>query len=681
MNIDENDFDFSLHAAYVGESAVGRSRGKSRQQPQQRVKTADVRLSQTAVVGGPKRGGTSSVSASSRTSRAPRIINDGRLMLDGSAPPKVRTSQGGFDHAKEISPLEMRYTGINRAIPTRRQRNSRLEKFVAAHEIPEGGSGQVVRVGGFVSDQIRQEIAVDFPHWVVLRDSYLTQLQELSQLVVKGKIDASDVARRQQFLLLLLALRKVSIRIVSEYKLQAEMTIQTAEVEHKLAAKSIKTYIETMPASLNYLDCEPFTTWVGARTLLNPLVSTQSINGAEALINLGKGGGLALDLRFMNDEELADSQEANEVLWSVNCEVAKRTEQHQHRHGNRHANERRNAAAVAVEDEYEEDMDRLRQVQQQHVIDELVPATSEGLLIVPQSRGLKIFLQGKSFLIHAWKQWRKAYLIRVRIPIMHELRAKAVLRKCFQMLNRNVWQCVKYRALQRHYHQKITVITFDAWKEYLKWCRRFHKIHNKSVRRIKRLFLRAMRRFADDVYDVRRFRYNNDMRHKKICFKGFKYNVILTKYELKKRLELMSSASLMERNTCIRCFSRWVQRSRLVHKLDDLEELVENTLAKAALIRWYLATRPVESNEPKLSFAERMKLRITTASANDGIMGGFTALISSTRNGDQPQHSPPPQQQQQVDEKAEAEIRRRNEERRRARVRGAWKLAAAGGLE
>ena len=638
--MDDNNLDFILHAAYAGAGEINQ-RGKKG--------GGKVQLSKTVGAGAKPRGARR---------KNPKAVRDDGLMLDGTSPPKLRVGASGFDHSKEMNNVEIRHTGINSAIPTYRQRNSRLEKLVPANEIPRGGTHrQGVPVGGFVSEQTRMEIAVDFPHWVTLRDSYMKQLSELTLLVSKGKIEVSDKPRRQQFLLLLLALRKVSIRIVSEYKFQAEMTIQTSVVEHKMAAKNIKAYIDSMPTCLDYLDCEPFITWIGARTRLNPLLHTRCLDSTESEIG---ESGLAYDLKFMNDSEFADCQEAGDVLWGIHYEDRKK--QDKKLRSVLHQPEQRRNAAVVVDEEEQNEMDKVRREHQEHVIADLMTATESCLQSSTHSRDLKLFLLGRFFTKHAWKMWRKAYLIRVRIPVMDHARIRAILRNSFQALNKNVWQCIKYRGLQQHYNQRIMVITFDAWKEYLKWCRRFRKIHKKSINRVKGLFLRAMKRFTDDVYDVRRFRFNNAMRNKRICFKGFKSNVILCKYELKKRLELMSSASFVERHTCQRCFYRWVQRSRFVHKFDELEELVENGFLKAALIRWFLATRPVESNEPKLSFAERMKMRITLG----GLRAAFTTRVESSEPDE---------------EKRRQAAFQLNEAKRRARMKRAWEHSRKNGGE
>ena len=647
MNFDDEYYDYALNAAYVTGGEVSQSNRNRRAGGR-----GGVKLSQTVGV--------------SKKKSTRLVRNNEGLMLDGSLLPNVRVGAGGFDHKKEMTDTEIRFTGINRVIPTRRQRNSRQEKLVSANEIPKGSTHrQRVTVGGFVSEQTKQEIAVDFPHWVTLRDSYMLQLSDLANVVSKRNIDAAETGHRQQFLLLLLALRKVSIRIVSEYKFQAEMTIQTSEVEHKMAAKKIKAYLESMPTCLDFLACEPFESWIGVIPRLNPLLNVRCLDGTAAELS---ESGLANDLKFMNDDEFVDCNDASQILWGIHHERTHgKVEYRIMRDTLSPDSTRRNAVQY---EGMKEDFSELRQRHQQDVINQLVPATNLGLLKSSQSRELKVFLTGTKFLRRSWKMWRKAYLIRVRIPVMDQQRAKAVVRKCFQELNKNVWQCVKYRALQKHYQQRISIITFDAWKEYLKWCRRFRKIYIKSKRRVLRLFFSVMRRFADEIYDVRRFRYNNAMRNKKNCFKGFKYNVILSKFELKKRLENMSSASFMERHSCQRCFSRWVERSRIVHQLDELEELVESRLLKAALIKWLLATKSTDSTEQKLSFADRLrKIR-----AESTIIGGLKAL-AFTPKVDVVGTAEQNLMSEEKELQAEIEQRRRLKEidlKRKTRMKKAW---------
>jgi len=678
MLLSDQDLDYSLHAAYIGGGdSETRRRGQGPLSAADNIKLKkaarqkQLRQSASAAELGAKR----DVLPPSTKRERLRPKDDGlHRQLDGSPHPTLRFLKPGFDPKQGATDTELRHIGVAKAIPTTRARNSRLERFVDASEIPRGANSHTQRVGisgAVISQHEAMELAVQMPQWITLRESYMKQLYELAQLVSRGKIKENDDARRQQFLLLLVALRKVSIRIVTEYKFQLDMASETREPEYMTAARSIKPYILSMVTCLDYLSVQPFLSWIGVQTTSNPFLSTARIDGASAELD---GASLAYDLRFVNAEDMHACVEMSSVLAIV-------VEQDQKKQERRRLRAEQGLAAVQdappaedLDDDEQEEIRALQDDQFQRKIGTLVESTHSSLARVPQSRGMKVILAGKSSMKMWWRKWRKAFIIHVRIPVAIRSKNRVILRKCFDVLTRNVWQCVKFRALQQHYLQRITTFTFEAWKEYLKWCRKFQRVRDKSVKRVKRTFLRAMRRFADEVYDVRRFRYNNDMRNKKICFTGLKRNVTLTKFELKKRLEKMSSASFMERHTCQRCFHRWVGRSRLVHRLDDLEELVELSLLKVALVKWYLCSRGDEASGPKRSFAERMKLavRATASSSTGSAVGGWTSNflggMAVTKNATR---------EREIDEE-EAERARRlrvAEEGRRARMANA--LAAA----
>ena len=600
MQIHERDLDFLLSAGYHSLEGVSGNGGGKRVPPKRPLGAAAPVLSRT--VGG---------AAGKKTGK--KTVRRKHETLDGLPLPRIRTATGGFDF-KDLSAVEVRHSGLNVAIPSkRRNRATRIEAFVEAKEIDSDFRQHVSLGGGIVSEQEAEEIAVQFPQWMTLRDSYLAQMRDMYVSLSRSSSLLQDDARRQHFVLLLLALRKVSTRIIGEYKHHADRAAASKSAEHKSAARNIKQYLLTMPSCLDHLNVQPFVSWIGVNPVLNPLLSTMSIAGSSAAIH---GNRLAFDLE-MNTEEIELTLNMGSVLWEVVSAAADKKKRRQDFSGVVHNQD--DAGNDDDDDDDDDDQDGVdnEEAARRHSarIKSLMEGGHTGIIRAAKSRLLKVFLTGKQPLKHWWKQWRKEFNIHARIPVLKRARERNTKRKCFDLLTQNVWQCAKYRALQQRYHDRITVITFDAWREYLKWCRRFHKVHSKSVKRVKRLFFRAMKRFADEVYDLRRFRYNNNMRYKVVCFKGLRQNVILSKFELKKRLERMSTANFVDRHTCQRCFVRWAKRSRLVLKLDSLEERVESAFMKAALVRWALLTWPMLPSQPKLTFAEKMKLRLTAAFA------------------------------------------------------------------
>lgn len=655
MQIQECDLDFLLSAGYHSDSnGKGRgSRNSATGNAAGRVKK--VVQKRPSGPGKPELSRTTVGVPTGKKKRRATVVPE---TLDGLPVPHIRTTTGGFDFST-LNAVEARHSGANRAIPSkRRNRSTRVEAFVEAKEIGPDFRQHVSLGGGIVSEQQAAETAVQFPQWITLRDSYVAQLRDMFGILLSMSSSLlQDDARRQHFVLLLLALRKVSTRIIGEYKHHVDRAVATSSAEHRGAARIIKKYLLTMPSSLDYLNLEPFASWIGVNPVLNPLLCSTSIAGASAAIY---GNRLAFDLE-MNPEELELTQSMGSVLWRV---ISRRR---------RDYGEEKNEDAEnddgdddgGEDDDKDNGCDRDRDGAANERIKMLMEGGHTGIVGATKSRLLKLFLAGKQPIKHWWRKWRKEFNIHARIPIMKRAREKQTKRRCFDLLAQHGLQCATFRALQRRYHDRITVITFDAWKEYLKWCRRFHKIYAKSVKRVKRLFFRAMKRFSEEVYDLRRFRYNNNLRYKVASFKGLRQNVILSKFELKKRLERMSTANFVDRHTCQRCFFRWACRSRLVLKLDSLEERVEGAHMKAALVRWALHTWPVLPAQPKLTFAEKMKLRLNAAFA--------PSVAPSTRPlelGNQLEDTDRAQR--------ERELFQRNDEARRQRMRNARDFALRG---
>ena len=221
-----------------------------------------------------------------------------------------------------------------------------------------------------------------------------------------------------------------------------------------------------------------------------------------------------------------------------------------------------------------------------------------------KSRDMKVFTMGLAPLRSYWYLWRRVYANNLKLNEALTIRQQRNRRICYDRLVQNVWQSVKFRELQQNYQRRVIVICFGAWAEYRRWCKQFQSIYSRSILHVKRMHMIAFKRFANDCNEVRLFRKKVKTRAYSLCFSALKRNTVLTKYELKKRLQYGKMSLFYDKLLCQRILSRWQKRNHLVVKIDELEEFLELIHLKQGLIKWYISTFGPRSERRARSIAK-----------------------------------------------------------------------------
>jgi hypothetical protein len=114
----------------------------------------------------------------------------------------------------------------------------------------------------------------DMNEWISLRQNYVAQIEALDKYErVTGASQVLSEISLPNFYALLVALRKISLRIVENYRmmvLQKEVPMNMLEVHN---------HIVSMATDLNCLDRPPFTEWTGLHLSLNPFVCGYRLDG------------------------------------------------------------------------------------------------------------------------------------------------------------------------------------------------------------------------------------------------------------------------------------------------------------------------------------------------------------------------------------------------------------------
>lgn len=268
----------------------------------------------------------------SRRSRRRKGGDGPSMTLDGKVSPAIRIVSPDID-STQFSEEELRTSGMLAGIAPRTAGQNWPRAALATPEGMETTYKRTPALGGFVREEVKKEIYVDLPHWITLRESYLQQLGSLVHAMSSDSTQAPGDGDRRHFILLLVAYRKVTIRILGEFRFQQLQlhqdlaNVKTANDTALLqplydAVTERSSYINSIADSLNWLDIEPFVSWIGLSTSWNPLLTPTRLDGSPAVRQrTGQGAGTS-DIQMPRELVLSENDamtcsELNATLWQL----------------------------------------------------------------------------------------------------------------------------------------------------------------------------------------------------------------------------------------------------------------------------------------------------------------------------------------------------------------------------
>jgi len=534
------------------------------------------------------------------TRRMPSAHNDDVYhMLDGTMPETTQMVHS-FDHSN-LTHTELFNVGMQKMIPSdAKHKQTNIQQLASPSAMLAAGTHfkKSTNLQGAVALSVKQQAVSKMPEWLDLRDNYMRQMRICASKIItsakEGDVQFLNASTKQHFTLLLIALRKVTIRILQEYEYQ--MGVYVSDIENDTARetlRSLEEYLTEVPNCLDFINQEPFLSWLGLETTLNPLLTVHRLDGSPALLSNLHGAATRLHpLLEMNEDDIDHSLDMSALMWRIfKAEQARPKRPFRSKKGSKESVQ--NSASDSEEDEHEEafvallyrdeaDDDRIKLL-----IKQADKAVHNALYM---SRERKTFQLGLAPLKSYWKMWRQAYKNNWKVSTAVRVRGDRNLRICFDKLVHNVWQSTKFRSLQQNYHRRIAVITFGAWNEYRLWCKRFQSLFKRSTKHILRYRMEVLKKFVQECNEVRTYRRKSKARVYRVVFEAFTNNAKLSKFELKKRLERRATISFQDRFICQRMFVRWKARNSMIAKLDDLHDFVDRIDMKQAMIRWVLLT-------------------------------------------------------------------------------------------
>ena len=412
----------------------------------------------------------------------------------------------------------------------------------------------------------------NFPEWTGLRDNYIQQLQNLNyhQDLVQNTDMVSDISI-PNFIGLLLAIRKISFRIVDKYR---QIILYNEKHEN---FKEMNSYIIKMATDVNCINRQPFVNWMGISPIFNTFFAERKIDGTTALFGdrAEKPKGLKFQGEFQNtrNDELREDlykelyakkpvymrnellmttqekhmvDELGGVIWNAYCTYQE-------------AMHHRRAAAVI---EGMTNLDHLENFDSDNITsvpdnnnntadasfqsfaneDSILEAggalENPSVIMNTASANYSVVstftsirpMHIKNHMAVSWRRWRRLYLIRSGLRNLTEGRLYCTKRKVMDGWQKYSWQNMEFRRLQQRRWTQLLTFTFDGWFQYLHWCRKFNRVLQMANHENMRRVLKRMRIFSIYVHDNRNFKWKQFHMPLIITFRALKDNATINKY-------------------------------------------------------------------------------------------------------------------------------------------------------
>ena len=396
----------------------------------------------------------------------------------------------------------------------------------------------------------------NFPEWTSLRDNYIQQLQNLNyhQELVQ-KTDAINDISIPNFIGLLLAIRKISFRIVDKYR---QIILYGEKYEN---FKEMNAYIIKMATDVNCINRQPFVDWMGISPLFNTFFSDRKIDGTTALFadrpeppkgikiqGLGEDSGsedvckaLHRELYakkpvymrkelLMTDREREMVEELGKVIWHAYCTYQEAmhhkqaAETIQSMVARDHDENFENEHITPVPADVQEELLQKGGALENH---SLMQIASNASLVTSFSNIRPLHL--KNHLKVSWRKWRRLFTITTGLRNMQEGRIYCIKRKVLYGWQKYSWQNIEFRRLQQRRWMQLLTFTFDGWCQYLYWCRKFNRVLKAANHENMRRVLKRMRIFSLYVHDNRKFKWKQFHMPLIVTFRALRDNAKINK--------------------------------------------------------------------------------------------------------------------------------------------------------
>lgn len=326
------------------------------------------------------------------------------------------------------------------------------------------------------------------PEWPALRDRYLQRLEELSENVWGRDAGQEGPAQeKKDFIMLLMALRKVTRNIIRYYVQETKAYEQFPEaLSTNPSWQRFVDYLYNIPTSLDWLDEEPFRSWSGLHTSLNPLLALNNI-ASDLSLHVGNNIHIIAQVIFASsqkstepedDEDEATEEEDESMPY---CKTLMDLFPVDLRYSAAEDEEFRMFSKILMK--FYDDFDRYKASRGNQLTSSGNHRRSSLALLVSKGNSNKIdtrkmlLLREQQVKVHSghfvqlrqFKKWKRRFRIFRGIKKMIRRRKRRIKRKVMEAFKKNIIKEKRLVNLHERYLEDLLHRVVDGWKDVVIW--------------------------------------------------------------------------------------------------------------------------------------------------------------------------------------------------------------------
>ena len=438
--------------------------------------------------------------------------------------------------------------GKEEAVPVRISVNAAIEELLLEGQNEEEStsttSSDLIQEIGYPDNNIAAKKLKDRPchhrgwegttadvlKWMNLREQYLNHIIGFFGTPDNSKNDDYTEKCRIMFVNLLPALRKVTTKIVRHY-------VQSGD-EH------MKGYISKMASDMNFMNRTTLAPWINVNVANNTFVIPYSIDGVYLC---QYGNEMPAEL-MVDEDEMEVMKDLGFVIWKTFNEY--------------------------IDKSKESSNDAVRRVK--FVTSDGQYIVSKQFSMIGEEYGMidKRFHEAATIgTRHYFQLWKQIIGYEKKIECFQQMIARRVLREIIKALQMLTWQSANFRRLQQSRIKRHLLEIIEAWKDYSLWCRRFNRLRMNSDLRVMRYCMEKLKVYGRQFASNRRRKYSRRLYLKREAFRAIVYNLVLSQFQLKNRLQLGSEKTFFERSILKMSFQTWRRYPLYLYKIKSLNNI------------------------------------------------------------------------------------------------------------
>mmetsp|Transcript_28447 Transcript_28447/g.27254 ORF Transcript_28447/g.27254 Transcript_28447/m.27254 type:complete len:309 (-) Transcript_28447:534-1460(-) len=183
--------------------------------------------------------------------------------------------------------------------------------------------------------------------------------------------------------------------------------------------------------------------------------------------------------------------------------------------------------------------------------------------------------------------WKETWIYRIRARGMLAIRNLQIKRKVYEAFHMNIWRSLRYRALQAAMNTRRILTMYTSWIQYVKWCRRFNAVYQKSNKNWALFFFSKLRYHTDTCDITRAFRRNVALLYYRVVFRCIQTSILLDRFRIYRHVKYKCIKTYKQKYFYEKyLFKKWHRYYKLSLSISHLDVLRELVIVKEFFNRW-----------------------------------------------------------------------------------------------